>query len=77
MRKKRHVAAAVQLDGWWMVTGGYGGGTLKSTEVFDADYNAFLDYVELPEKTSGHSILKLNQTHFVLVTTTNFYLFNM
>ena len=78
MRKKRGFAAAVQLDeNKWMVTGGYDGeNELNSTEVYDASSDEFSDYMELPETTYDHCILNYNQTHLLLITGANSYLFN-
>ena len=52
----------------WL-TGGEGPeGPLDTTEVFDVLDNVFYSSgVTLPRKTSGHHLVKVNQTHFVLV----------
>ena len=67
MRQSRGFASAVMLnDSHWWVTGGFGTGRLKSTELYSAGYNNFSSFLNLPVGTDHHIILKIDETHFFL-----------
>lgn len=56
-------------DRYLWLTGGEGPeGPLDTTEVFDVLDNVFYTSgVTLPKKMSGHHVVKVNQTHFILL----------
>ncbi len=67
----------------WMLMGGYAGGLLKTTQIFQN--GIFVDGSDLPEESYGGSAVMLNVTHLFLASaeygivrySTNNYLFNI
>ena len=71
----RAYATSVQLSSskWWIAGGN---NKRKTTEIYDADSETSLPFVDVPEQGVGHQIIRVNQTHFAYLTTQKFYLFN-
>jgi len=65
MKKMRFAAAAVHFDKGWLVTGGHDEVEYHDTVEFWDDHS-WHDYTPLPDRLSGHCLVKLNTTHLLL-----------
>jgi len=65
MKKARMNAAAINFEGVWWVTGGRNkDGLIGQTEIWDG--KAWNYHTSLPDRRSGHCLVKINTTHAFL-----------
>ena len=70
MNEAKYAAAAAMFEGdddIWMITGGYDGNSLDSTESFNVDDNSFSYGLNLPKEVHYHNLVNVNNTHMVLL----------
>ena len=64
---RRHAAAVKMSPTKWWITGGYYGSSGSSfTEVYE-EGRGFTGFVELPGQQYLHNMVKVNETHYVLL----------
>ena len=70
MNRRRYYAASVMYNSthWW-ITGGWSDitGAHKSTELYDINTMTFSMFVDLPMTRDFHNMVKINETHIMLV----------
>ena len=59
MIESRGSASSTFLNGNWWITGGKNPIVLKSTEVYNADNNSFVSYVNLPRERFSHNMVSV------------------
>ena len=66
--ENRTEAAAVQMTSntWWVTGGSNGSSLLATTEMFTAG-QGFAPYVDLPQPKYYHNLVKVNETHIMLL----------
>ncbi len=82
LEKRVYPASTMINETHWWVTGGWNTQKkwIRSTEVYDSRSKQFQRYVDMPKGLSLHNLVKVNQTHFVIlggqVTPNQAYMFD-
>ena len=77
-QERKHAAATMLYNGSWVVTGGVDNeDDLDTIEVYTPGQGFTVSDITLPEKTSGHNILTLNETHLFLIDGSYTYILDM
>ena len=64
---ERAYSAGVMInDSTWWITGGMMGSPSRTTELYDVESQTSTSFVKLPAYTDGHTVIKLNETHYFL-----------
>lgn len=66
---RRDFAAGVMVEEgrWWVIGGDDGSGNLFSTQVYEPDTERFVNGWQMPFATSEHQVVRVNETHYVLM----------
>lgn len=54
-------------DRWWITGGEFDRQYHEETEFYDANYESFTDYYDLPRGAGSHVLTKVNDTHFIFL----------
>ena len=65
LKQKRSRAAGIVFEDHFHIFGGYGGRTLKSTEIIRAN-GVVMDVPDMPTELSYHAITKVNQSSSII-----------
>ena len=65
LKQKRAYAAGIVFEDHFHIFGGYGGSTLKSTEIIGAN-GVVIDGPDMPTELSYHAITKVNQSSSII-----------